>query len=149
MQTYKLTWDTIDELVYDLYQKLLDKPPSIIIGISRGGLVPAVMLSHALAAPLYTFNPQCPNFYEMLNLISAWRGNVVFVDEINDSGQTLWNLSKRLEELESHPNIRWVSLIEKSTAIFKCSHFGWYLTPNDARHEMYAIFPWEVEEDNE
>ena len=72
-----LTWEEVDDLVNILKQKVLDELPEIgsVMGIARGGLIPAVMLSHKLGVP-YT------------NLIDP---NTLVVDDICDSGETLKN----------------------------------------------------------
>ena len=45
-----ISWADIDEMVEDLYQQLKDKNIDKVVGISRGGLIPGVMLSHRLNA---------------------------------------------------------------------------------------------------
>ena len=70
-----LTWEEVDDLVNILKQKVLDELPEIgsVMGIARGGLIPAVMLSHKLGVP-YT------------NLVDP---NTLVVDDICDSGVTI------------------------------------------------------------
>ena len=48
-KTY-VTWEEINELVFKLYKELKDKDIDKVVGISRGGLIPGVMLSHWLGA---------------------------------------------------------------------------------------------------
>ena len=44
-QTY--TYKQIDQMTLDLYEKIkCDFKPDVIVGVSRGGLLPAVILSH-------------------------------------------------------------------------------------------------------
>jgi len=71
------SWSDIDELIDILAEKVATELPHIenIHGIARGGLVPAVMLSHKLDLP-YT------------EIIST---NTLVVDDICDSGETLIN----------------------------------------------------------
>ncbi len=45
-----ISWDDVDEMVEDLYHKLKDENIDKVVGISRGGLIPGVMLSHKLNA---------------------------------------------------------------------------------------------------
>ena len=72
-----ITWEQVDTLVTILKHKVLDKLPEIgsVMGIARGGLIPAVMLSHKLGVP-YT------------DLIDP---NTLVIDDICDSGKTLEN----------------------------------------------------------
>jgi len=87
--------------------------PDYIVGITRGGLVPATMLSHYLDVPLHTLNVSLrdSNIGPESNLWMAEdafgyinkedrtddsvtsdpqrRSNILIVDDINDSGATL------------------------------------------------------------
>ena len=40
-----VTWDEVDQLVFKLYKQLKDQDIDKVVGISRGGLIPGVMLS--------------------------------------------------------------------------------------------------------
>lgn len=67
-----------------------------IVGIARGGLLPAVILSHLLNLPLLlveysskTGNGDDKNHKNVLPLVEAQDGNVLVVDDICDSGGTL------------------------------------------------------------
>jgi hypoxanthine phosphoribosyltransferase len=73
---------------------LSDWKPDIIVGISRGGLIPGVMISHyfnvkfkALHVSLRDFPDTCSD----LDLSEkAFNGqNILIVDDINDTGATL------------------------------------------------------------
>ena len=88
-----ITWKEIDTLVTILIHKVLDKLPEIdsVTGIARGGLIPAVMLSHKLGVP-YT---------------QAVGPNTLVVDDICDSGVTL----------KDAPGVYTATLHHKSSAI--------------------------------
>ena len=45
-----VSWQDIDEMVGTLYQKLKGENIDKVVGISRGGLIPGIMLSHKLNA---------------------------------------------------------------------------------------------------
>ena len=72
-----LTWSQVDGLVDELVTQVKKDFSNIthIYGIPRGGLIPAVMLSHKLSIPLVT-----EPYKNLTTLI---------VDDISDSGQTL------------------------------------------------------------
>ena len=78
-----LHWDDIEDLVDILADGISNNFEDIkyIHGLSRGGLIPAVMLSHKLNIPL----TNTPHLY------GSWQ--VLIVDDIADSGHTLkqWN----------------------------------------------------------
>jgi xanthine phosphoribosyltransferase len=103
------TWlhKIIRELSHDNWK------PDYIVGLTRGGLIPATMLSHYLEVPLQTLNVSLRDselgpesnlwmaeeafgyvpFDEQETLKSRWdisrRKNILIVDDINDSGATL------------------------------------------------------------
>jgi len=75
-----LNWDHVEELVHLLAVKITIKYPEItsIAGLPRGGLIPAVILSHKLNLPLI----------EIENISK----NTLIVDDICDSGETFIKL---------------------------------------------------------
>ena len=72
-----LGWNDIEELVDNLcYQIKLNYPEiSYVHGLKRGGLIPAVMISHTMGLKFV----DTPEFYD----------NCLIVDDICDSGATL------------------------------------------------------------
>ena len=69
--------------------------PDLLVGVGRGGLVPAVFLSHATGLPMVSidFSTPIPEFNDALfeALAARTRGGerLVFVEDINDSGRTI------------------------------------------------------------
>ena len=51
-----ISWSDYDELVSSIASQLGDWEPDAIVGLTRGGLVPAVSLSHRYNAKLYCLN---------------------------------------------------------------------------------------------
>lgn len=72
-----LSWDDISILVEDLCQTIASSGVQIksITGIQRGGLIPAVMISHKLHIPF----------------VSRINKDTLVVDDICDTGETLKN----------------------------------------------------------
>ena len=72
-----LSWRDLDDLIEILCKKITEELPNIdsVHGIARGGLIPAVLISHQLGLK-YT------------DLIYP---NTLVVDDICDSGETLKN----------------------------------------------------------
>jgi hypoxanthine phosphoribosyltransferase len=70
-----LSWDDINILVEDLCQTILSSGAQItsVTGIQRGGLIPAVMISHKLNIPY----------------VSRINKDTLVVDDICDTGETL------------------------------------------------------------
>ena len=76
-----LSWDDINSLVDTLTNKIIKTIPPVdsIMGLPRGGLIPAVMLSHRLGLPL----------------VSKPTKGTLIVDDICDSGETFIKMSKK------------------------------------------------------
>ena len=115
-----LTWEEVDDLVNILKQKVLDELPEIgsVMGIARGGLIPAVMLSHKLGVP-YT------------NLVDP---NTLVVDDICDSGVTI----------KEAPGSYTATLHYKSSAIVKPSVYASLLL----NESQWVVYPWENDDSN-
>ena len=79
MDRLELEWSDIEDLVDILAEGIANNLDDInyIHGLSRGGLIPAVMLSHKLNIP-YTDHPS-----------TVHGKKVLIVDDIADSGETL------------------------------------------------------------
>ena len=77
--------------------------PDFIIGIGRGGLIPAVYLSHATGVPMLSVDHSSalPDFAAELLVKLAGRSltdRLLFVDDINDSGSTITHVKAALHE---------------------------------------------------
>ena len=72
-----LGWDDINDLVNTLCEKIITEQPNIdsVFGLKRGGLIPAVMISHKLGLPWS----------------DVMLPNTLVVDDICDTGVTLKN----------------------------------------------------------
>lgn len=115
--------------------------PDMIVGIVRGGVVPALHLSHGLEVPMETVTWQTrdSNRQEINeNVIKAIEDNrkVLFVDDINDTGKTFKDITKAYKT-SLKPTVHFMSLVEKTESDF----FGQAaLTLDDKR---WIVFPWE------
>ena len=90
-----LDWDEIQECVKILCTKIFMDYPNIdsVMGLPRGGLIPAVLISHQLGLP-FVLHPG---------------KNTIVVDDINDTGHTL----------SKAPGAYWAVLHNKPTSKFK------------------------------
>lgn len=119
-----LSWKDIENCIYEIAVWGSDigvteaDAPTSIYGIPRGGLVPAVMLSHALSMPLAS------------EIIGDGR-NQIIVDDICDSGTTMKALELK------HPRSSRCALIVRHPQNHNC--FA------GAEHETedWFVFPWE------
>ena len=97
-----LNWEDVDMIMASMAHEVrrLHLPQfEAVIGIARGGLVPATILSHKLNLPLIPMTiqlrdgkgPHCDPLAEIARVAARLdpRKRVLIVDDINDSGKTL------------------------------------------------------------
>jgi len=118
-----VNWDELESLVNSLAFKIINSEIEFkyIFGLQRGGLIPAVMLSHKLGIPM-TRNENSPN--------------VLIVDDICDSGETF-------TEFYSHyPNSKFACLHYKPHTSNFIPNFIAVSFPFD----HWIVYPWERED---
>lgn len=88
--------EVIDEFV-DKNREFLDKI-EVVIGVSRGGLVPAALLAAKVDKPLAAayINKQDEIFFDRGEWIAG--KNVLVVDDVIRSGKTLWLVKNHLQK---------------------------------------------------
>jgi len=124
-----ITWDEINSLVFKLSHKVITSTLEVenIYGLQRGGLIPAVMLSHHLGVPMVKgdIGP-----------------NTLIVDDICDSGETLYKFVKKYQTLYSFPfNLKTAILHHKPhTACFKPT-----IHVEEWNSDDWIVYPWEME----
>jgi hypothetical protein len=89
-------------------------------GLPRGGLVPAVMLSHKMGIP----------FVSQANIAKV-PGNILIVDDICDSGETL-------KQFKFEENVYTVTLHHKRSAAVEPNFFYQLAYEN-----QWIVYPWE------
>ena len=143
MNKIHFNYDDVDGMMEYLSGLVRELKPDLIVGITRGGLLPGVYLSHALNVPMMTLQWQTredsateENFI-IKDLIAEGKV-VVFVDDINDRGETFHGLSYMYDEDCLNENVHYASLIRKTTSTFTYALSA--LTLNDDR---WIVFPWE------
>ena len=136
-----ISYDQVIEYCETLAEKLKDKKPDLIVGIARGGLVPAVHLSHLLNVPLETLLWQTrdggttEHKTGIADVIRSGK-TVVFVDDINDTGTTFTKLR------EWYGDAVYIALLERPESTFRCDHVGTTLTD-----PSWVIYPWETSDE--
>jgi hypothetical protein len=110
-----LSWDDVNSLVENLCEKITESELKIksITGLERGGLIPAVMISHKLNIPYTTRITK----------------DTLVVDDICDTGVTLQNTIARYTAVLHH---------KPHTACFTPSLYS-----GTHEGEEWIIYPWE------
>ena len=117
-----LNWNDIDRAINRLVASIDSSKVKLdaIGGLPRGGLTPAVILSHRLSIP----------FISQAN-ISNITGNILIVDDICDSGKTL-------SKFKFEENIYTATLHWKQSAEYQPNYF-WEI----AYENEWIVYPWE------
>jgi hypoxanthine phosphoribosyltransferase len=131
--------------------------PDYIVGLTRGGLVPAVMLSHYMNVPMESLNV---SFRDGGSCVSncgmsedAYNGkNILVVDDINDSGKTLSWIKEdwKTSCMPNNPvwdtiwgyNVRVAVMINNEASEFVDINYTGK-TINKLETPEWCVFPWE------
>lgn len=143
--------------------------PDYVVGITRGGLVPAVMISHYFDVPLQTLKVSLRG--ELDTETNAWmaddafgydynitpeqypkmRKNILLVDDINDTGATFkwimkdWQRScaprDKTWDTVWHNNVRFAVLVENLSSGTASDYHA--IEINKSEDDVWYIFPWE------
>ena len=114
-----------------------------IVGISRGGLFPAVRLSHALNIKMYAHNPGNESALDDW-LDENKTTNILIIDEICDSGKTYNDLVQGMGEFATSPrNYKYAALLYNTDQAFDIDFWGHKFSRKETP-EWFQFF-WEKE----
>ena len=126
-----------------------DWKPDFIIGIGRGGLSPAVYLSHATGMQMLSvdYSSQVKDFADEPLAKLARRTQtgerLLFLDDINDSGRTIAHLRDVLSAAGAVPGgIRFATLIDNVSSVQKVDYRA--RTIDRTVNKDWFVFPWEA-----
>lgn len=115
-----LGWGEYHALIRELVSQIPKSKYRYVYGVPRGGLIPAVMISHELEIELTTALPLSPDFYPFPILV---------VDDLVDSGMTLRKCK--------HDT---ATLFMKPDSVTRPTYFGEVT-------DKLVIFPYEIEKE--
>lgn len=123
--------------------------PDHLVGIGRGGLVPAAYLSHRTGISLLSVDHSSgvPGFAEELmeKIAAATREgkSMLFVDDINDSGSTIAALRRSLlDHGAADERVRFAVLIDNQRS---AAHVDYRSRRIDRLNDKrWFVFPWEA-----
>ncbi|MFA5968816.1 MAG: phosphoribosyltransferase domain-containing protein [Sphingomonas sp.] len=123
--------------------------PDFIIGIGRGGLVPAVYMSHHLDLPMLSIDhsSKVPGFAdELLGKVATKSANgtrLLFVDDINDSGGTIDYIRHLLVDNGcENGNVRFAVVINNTRSKVRVDYWSQMIDRNEDKR--WFVFPWEA-----
>ena len=117
--------------------------PEVIVGLTRGGLVPAVMLSHALNIRMMPLHWATRDFvgYDSLEILRPFR-NVLIVDDICDTGRSINTLLYSLNIVAPLTKVRTAMLVLKHTQSYR-PNYHWF-NVYEADKDAWVEFYWEA-----
>ena len=126
-----------------------DWTPSYIVGIGRGGLVPAVYLSHATGLSMLScdWSSKVADFAGdvVVRLAAHTKAGerLLFVDDINDSGLTIGALRTALASAGAAPgSTRIATLIDNNVSTQRVDYHARAIDRTVTKD--WYVFPWEA-----
>jgi len=133
-----------------------DWRPDYIVGITRGGLVPAVLLSQYLGIPMKSLDVSLRDGGDTVSNCGmaddAYEGKkILVVDDINDQGSTIAWIKKDWRDIchpsairwdtTFHYNVRFATLTSNLASKEIVDYSVWEV--NKAEEDCWLVYPWE------
>jgi hypoxanthine phosphoribosyltransferase len=108
--------------------------PDVVLGFARGGLIPAIFISHWYDIPMIAINKD-KEFDNRLDY-----DNVLVIDDINDTGNTLAYFDEKVRP--RFRNVKYAAVINNEASKFDINYFGY--SYNKTEEPNWIVFPWET-----
>jgi uncharacterized protein len=157
--THEVGWNGVANHCHEIIDEyqLTKQNYEVIIGIGRGGLVPAVVFSHQLGVPLVPVmwqtrdgKPDQASTSILFGVIArieptvAYKQKILVVDDIADTGVTMSQvvdyLDKTQFDLNRNIDIETATIFHKPGSKFKPTYVA-----EEVDDAEWVIFPWEAE----
>jgi uncharacterized protein len=139
----KYSWNDFDSDIKSLALEVaLNFKPDLIVGLMRGGMIPAIRLSHLLDVRVEPYTLEEDGEIGGLMGLVGGADKVLVVDEIVDSGKTLASVNHKLKSIGLSDNsYKSASLILDMSSMVYSSYFCRRV--NRREEEYWINFPWE------
>ena len=142
------TWRDMNRAANSIIQQMFQDnwKPDYIVGISRGGLPLAVMLSHKGGISMETLKVQLRDGDQQevnpFLLADIKKGDkVLFVDDINDSGSTFKWIEKNYKTNGANSAARFAVMTENTASAFGEVAYS-YDEINKADEDVWLVYPY-------
>lgn len=143
-----ITWEQVHDWTNDISKQCKSMPYDYdaIIGVERGGLIPAVILSHKMKIPLYSvkcsFRDHADVKTKILpSLLNLKPMKYLCVDDINDTGKTFEYLK---EQFTKHDNdVDFAVIHDNIPSSFDVDYSA--VTIDKSKDPSWIVYPWEVD----
>jgi len=122
--------------------------PDVIVGISRGGLLPGVMMSHWLQKPFKPIKAALRDFPEWEDYLPRKTDKrVLIVDDVCDSGKTFHKIKNYItgprkgDPMEVQCDVRFAALWWNNECNFEPHYYAQECAKDS--EDIWIHFPWE------
>lgn len=148
MKLLRIGWPGVVKLCKKLAMKVRKYNPQILVGISRGGLVPVRLLSDMLNN--HNVAVMKIEFYKTIGVTSGFpkitqpltadvKGKrILIVDDVADTGRSLLVAKEHIKRAGA-AEIRIATLHYKPTSVFRPDYFI-------VETDRWIVYPWEINE---
>ena len=166
MKKQLVTWTDVEHQVQEILRQMQrdEWMPDYVVGLTRGGLVPANMISQYLDIPMHTLKVKLRDHADTES--NTWMAedafgsnetsgtNILIGDDINDTGATLnwikqdWQASclpydeRWLNDIWNI-NVRIATLYDNESSKSELTVDYTAVTINKAEEDVWIDFPWE------
>ena len=136
-----ITWQDVQIVANELARKLNGEHYDVVIGINRGGLIPARLIAELIDVKNIDIIDMKMFVKEIFDRFEKYE-RILIVDDINDTGETFMKIRGMLEDnkMNNPKLIRVASLFKRYNSKFENSLEGEIVTDN-----KWLIFPWEMD----
>ena len=116
--------------------------PVVIVGLSRGGLTPGVMLSHWFKKPFKSVASALRDFREWEDYLPRPTDKrVLIVDDICDSGETFHKMRGHITKKANGVDVRFATLWWNNECDFEPTYYVREIAKDSTN--TWVHFPWE------
>ena len=160
MKKQLVSWTDVEHQVQEILRQMQKDfwIPDYVVGITRGGLTPANLISQYLDVPMHTIKVSLRNHQDCES--NAWmaeeaynRKDILIVDDINDSGATLNWIKQDWQSLAPDGRHKWAdiwnmnvkiaTLFDNESSKSELTVDYSAVTINKAEEDVWIDFPWE------
>ena len=118
--------------------------PQVILGLNRGGCIPAIYLSHKLDVPHHVLNVSLRDHADnpdltTLEKVYAWQKRILIVDDINDTGATFNYIMNNFGKPE---RLKFAVILHNTVSTYTDIDYKGFEI-NKLEDPRWIVFPWE------
>ena len=140
------SWQDVEEMTQDVLRQLHvnQKTYDAVVGLTRGGLTPAVLVSQYLDIPCHAVKISLRDHTGTDDIVGLRQDlgindgkSVLVIDDINDTGATLGHL----QECWGRDTVDYAVLINNEASAATVDYSA--LDINKMENDVWQVFPWE------